>query len=138
MLAYTNNRCHEINHFVREQIYGARSREEYLEDELIVFNNYYSEKTFALSALNINANDDTYEVTPPEDTAQIDDEIENKAVFYTSHKARIKSCKKINLRLPSFPLMSLFNLSTRLTLNIKFTNLNHLTLIVIVLFALIK
>ena len=116
LLAYTNNRCHEINHFVREKIYGELSKQEYLEDELIVFNNYYSEKTFALSALNIDVQNDTYQVTPPEDTAQIEDEIENKAVFYTSDKVRIKKCKQIKLRLPSFPLQSLFNLSTKLDL----------------------
>ena len=119
LLAYTNNRCHEINHYIREQIYGERAREEYIEGELIVFNNYYSEKTFALSALNIDAQNDTYEVTPPEDTAQIEDELENKAVFYTSHKAKIISCRQIKLRLPSFPLMSLFNLSTKLDLKYK-------------------
>ena len=86
---------------------------------MIVFNNFYSEKTFALSALNIDAQNDTYQVTPPEDTAQIEDEIENKAIFYTSHKARIKKCKQIKLRLPSFPLQSLFNLSTKLDLKYK-------------------
>jgi hypothetical protein len=119
LVAYTNSRCHEINHFIREKIYGENAKQEYLVDELIVFNSYYSEKTFELSALNINVQDDTYQVTPPEDTAQIDDEHENKAVFYTSHKARIKECKQIKLRLPSFPLQSLFNLSTKLDLKYK-------------------
>ena len=103
----------------REKIYGVKANQEYLDDELIVFNNYYAEKTFELSALNIDVTDDTYQVTPPEDTAQIEDEIANKAVFYTSHKARIKHCKQIKLRLPSFPIQSLFNLSTKLDLKYK-------------------
>lgn len=119
LLAYTNSRCNEINHFVRNHIYGDKASIEFLEDELIVFNNYYSEKTFALSALNIDAVNDTFEVTPPEDTSQIEDENENKAIFYTSHKARIKNCKQIKLRLPSFPLQSLFNLTTKLDLKYK-------------------
>ena len=119
LLAYTNNRCHEINHYIREKIYGAKSNQEYLDDELLYSITIMLKKHLNYQHSILDVTDDTYQVTPPEDTAQIEDEIANKAVFYTSHKARIKHCKQIKLRLPSFPIQSLFNLSTKLDLKYK-------------------
>ena len=119
LLAYTNQRCNEINQYIREKIYGDLCKVEYIDGEIIVFNNYYSETNFALSPLNVNATNDVYAITPPEDTAQIDDEIENMAKFYTSHKAIIKNCRQVTIRLPSFPLQSLFNLNKKLDLKFK-------------------
>jgi len=120
LLAYTNNRCNEINSIIRNKIYGEQSKEEYLENELIVFNNFYSKKTFGLSTVNLGGGHvEVLEVTPSEDSTQIDDEITNKGVFYTSHKAKIKTCKQITLRIPSFPLQALFNLKVKVDLKYK-------------------
>jgi hypothetical protein len=119
LLAYTNQRCNEINHYIREKIYGEMAKTEYLDNEIIVFNNYYSETNFALSPINIDSTDGHFAITPPEDTAQIEDEIANMAVFYTSHKAVIQNCRQITIRLPSFPLQSLFNLNKKLDLKFK-------------------
>lgn len=117
LLAYTNNRCNEVNTYIRNKIYGEQSKCEYLDDELIVFNNFYSEKSISLRPVDYNEN--IFIVSPPEDTTAREEDSETGAVFYTSHKGVIKSCKQIKLMLPSFPLESLFNITKKLDLKFK-------------------
>ena len=117
LLAYTNNRCNEINNYIRNSIYGKRSTQEYIDNELIVFNNFYSEKSISLQPINLEQN--LFAVSPMEDYQARDEDSENMAVFYTSHKGIVKSCKEIKLMLPSFPLESLFNLTKKLDLKFK-------------------
>lgn len=117
LLAYTNSRCNEINKYIRNAIYGALATQEYIQNEVIVFNTYYSEKSISLYPINESEN--TFIVSPPEDSAAIEDDSENKGIFYTSHKGIVKNCKEINLLLPSFPLESLFNLSKKLDFKFK-------------------
>jgi len=44
-LAYTNNRCNEINNYIRKNYFNITNLREYVNDELIVFNNYYKKET---------------------------------------------------------------------------------------------
>lgn len=112
LLAYTNNRCNEINKYIRSKIYSDLSKQEFVLNEVIIFNNFY--KCTQLNLL-LNSNG-IFNINPIETNS---DNLDTQAVFYTSHKAVISSLEKIRLSLPSFPLESLFNLTKKVDINFK-------------------
>lgn len=91
-LAYTNKRCDYLNNFIRNKYFNKVDLQEYIKDELIVFNNYY----------NCEENDET-------------------SKFYTSNSAKIINCDIKNYTIPGFPLDSLLNLNQKMTTNYKLT-----------------
>ena len=92
-LAYTNKRCNDINGYIRRKYFKQDKLPEYIQDELIVFNNYY--------------NCEDIEGEPSK--------------FYTSNNAKIVNCDSKNYTIPGFPLDSLLNLNQKMTVNYKLT-----------------
>ena len=88
-LAYTNKRCYDINNYIRCKYFKNDNLPEYINDELIVFNNYYNSIT------------------------DVDNIESNK--FYTSNSAKIICCISTNYTIPSFPIDALFNLKKEIT-----------------------
>ncbi len=88
-LAYTNKRCYDINNYIRCKYFKNDNLPEYINDELIVFNNYYNS------------------------VKDVDNIESNK--FYTSNSAKIISCISTNYMIPSFPIDALFNLKKEIT-----------------------
>lgn len=112
LLAYTNNRCNQINKYIRETIYGEEAKNEYINNEVVVFNNFYKE-----TPLLLTNQADTMFISPQIDKENLKIKMENAAVFYTSHKSIISECSQIQLKVPTFPLESLFNLSKKMDVN---------------------
>lgn len=117
LLAYTNSRCRDINKYIRKNIYGDLSNETYIPNEIIVFNNFYKETPLTLHRQTPES--DIFVTAPILDTEALNYANENAAVFYTSHKAIITTCKQIKIQIPEFPLESLFNLNRKLDMNFK-------------------
>lgn len=84
-LAYTNKRCEYLNKYIRTNYFKQEKLPEFIEKELIVFNNYYTNQ------------DDL-----------LDDKDAEK--FYTSNTALINSCDVLEYKLPKFPVESFYNL----------------------------
>jgi len=117
LLAYTNNRCKEINKYIRKKIYGELCSTTFIQNEIIVFNNFYKE-----TPLNLVTNSESVEsailsIEPIMSNPYSD---QNTNVFYTSQKGIIIESKQIKLQMPKFPFESLFNLKKKLDVN--FTN----------------
>ena len=85
-LAYTNKKCNEINSYIRKNYFKKTELDEYITNELIVFNNYYN----SIILPSDNENESTK--------------------FYTSNSGKILNCKKTIYTIPKFPLDSLFNI----------------------------
>ena len=109
LLAYTNNRCNQINNIIRNKIYGDLSKETFIHNEIIVFNNFYKE-----TKILFNEHDGILSIEPIISQQDIQD---SHNVFYTSQKAIISHTNKITLKMPNFPFESLFNLTRKLDLN---------------------
>lgn len=119
LLAYTNSRCNDINKYIRKKIYGDIASTEFVENEVIIFNNFYKSTPVDLVLdTEIASQDDipVYKINPIEVTKHEND---NAPIFYTSHKAIISTISKIKLTIPSFPLEALFNLTKKLDVNFK-------------------
>ena len=119
LLAYTNQRCKEINNYIRNQIYGDLCSTTFVQNEIIVFNNFYKETPVNLVASSESGATSVLSIEPIISNPYSDT---NTNVFYTSQKGVIMECKQIKLRMPKFPFESLFNLSKKLDIN--FTNKN--------------
>ena len=119
LLAYTNNRCKEINNYIRNQIYGDLCTTTFVPNEIIVFNNFYKETPIKLVASSESGGSSILSIEPIISNPYSD---ANGNVFYTSQKGVIMECKQIKLQMPKFPFESLFNLSKKLDIN--FTNKN--------------
>lgn len=117
LLAYTNKRCDEINRYIRKTIYGDKSRQTYVDNEMIVFNNFYKISDISLQEVEPGL----MAIVPIQDSEHVRDASMNGSVFYTSSKAIITSCNRITLKIPMFPIHSLFNISKKLDMN--FTNI---------------
>jgi hypothetical protein len=113
LLAYTNYRCEEINKYIRKTIYGTKAKQTFIQNEIIVFNNFYKVNTIQLHSLN----SDILAITPIQDSEAIKEANDNSVVFYTSHKAIVVSCHEIKLMIPTFPLEALFNINKKLDMN---------------------
>lgn len=117
LLAYTNNRCNEINHYIREKIYGEQAKEEYVKNEIIIFNNYY--KPLECSYDMISDDGEQIFIINENSIEAAEDVKTNSGAFYTSHKGVITNIQKIKFRVPSFPLESLFNINKKVDLSFK-------------------
>lgn len=85
-LAYTNKMCYDINNYIRRKYFKNDNLPEYIEEELIVFNNYYN-SIIELGDTNLDP-----------------------VKFYTSNSGKILKCISTNYDIPNFPLDCLFNL----------------------------
>ena len=113
VLAYTNKRCDEINRYIRTTIYGEKACQTYIENDIIVFNNFYK-----ISDINLKlVNPSYYSISPVQDYEHKKDCLANSDVFYTSSKAIVSHCEMIKLKIPMFPIKSLFNINKKLDMN---------------------
>ena len=100
-LAYTNKRCDYINNYIRKKYFKNENLPEYIQGELIVFNNYYNTQDLNESSHTQGESD------------------MNASKFYTSNGGKILDCKTQSYTIPGFPLDSLINLNQKMTVNFK-------------------
>ena len=101
VLAFTNERCRNINNYVRNK-YFTKYKGEFIKGEIIVFNNFYKPLYDSLKHENIK------------DTAK----------FYTSEKAIISSVDKISYKVSALNSQYFIDINQKTVKDIKLSKLS--------------